>query len=190
MNCIKNKFFLVFGCLICMASCTTISVKTNQQTQAVALPDGSVVLLNQNSEIEYQKDFGDRQVTLHGEAFFKVQKAEVPFVVSTSNGKVTVLGTSFNVQEDEKQLAVEVETGSVELKVKDQISRLKRGESAVYNDAKGLFEKGKAEFKHHVWTNDLKDDLEKIGAEAKESGKKIGNEFQKLGRKIKKEVKD
>jgi len=190
MNCIKNKFLLFFGCLIGLASCTTISVKTNQQTQAVALPDGSVVLLNQNSELEYQKEFGDRQVTLQGEAFFKVHKAEVPFVVNTSNGQITVLGTSFNVKEDEKQLEVEVETGSVELKVKDQISQLKRGESAIYNGAKGLFEKGKAEFKHHIWTDNLKDDLDEIGDEVKKSSKKVGKEFQKLGRKIKKEVKD
>ena len=190
MDSIKNRFFLFFGSLLFLTSCTTISVKTDQQTQSVLLPDGSVVLLNQNSELEYQKDFGDRQVTLRGEAFFKVQKAEVPFVVSTSNGQITVLGTAFNVKEDEKQLEVEVETGSVELKVKDQITKVKRGESAVYDDAKGLFEKGKAEFKHHIWTDDLKDDLEEVGAEAKESGKKIGKEFQKLGRRIKKEVKD
>jgi len=190
MDSIKKRFFLFLGCLISLASCSTISVRTDQQTQAVSLPDGSVVLLNQNSELEYQKDFSDRQVTLRGEAFFKVQKAKEPFVVSTSNGQITVLGTSFNVKEDDQQLEVEVETGSVQLKVKDQISKLKRGESAVYNDVKGLFEKGKAQFKHHVWTDDLKDDIKEIGEEAKKSGKKIGKEFQKLGRKIKKEVKD
>ena len=190
MNIFKNRFFTIFGCLLILASCTTISVKTDQHSQSIALPDGSVVLLNSNSELVYDKDFDDRLVTMQGEAFFKVQKSDVPFVVQTSNGKITVLGTSFNVKEDKEQLEVEVETGSVEVKVDDQISKLKRGESTIYNDAKGLFEKGKAQFKYHIWTDDLKEDIEEIGDEAKESGKKIGKEFQKLGRKIKQEVKD
>ncbi|MEG2229127.1 MAG: DUF4974 domain-containing protein, partial [Odoribacter sp.] len=41
-----------------------------------------------------------REVFLKGEAYFKVAKNEAqPFIVSTSNGQIQVMGTSFNVRD-------------------------------------------------------------------------------------------
>ncbi|WP_456424390.1 FecR family protein [Lutibacter sp.] len=64
----------------------------------VALLDGSEVILNSKSEISYNKRTWkkEREVTLKGEAYFKVQKGST-FTVKTINGSVTVLGTQFNV---------------------------------------------------------------------------------------------
>lgn len=65
------------------------------------LPDGSVVTLNSGTRISYASTFGEetRQVKLtRGEVFFEVTKAEQPFSVQTFNGRVTVLGTQFNVR--------------------------------------------------------------------------------------------
>ncbi|AMC11755.1 hypothetical protein Lupro_10950 [Lutibacter profundi] len=64
----------------------------------VALLDGSEVILNSKSEISYNKKTWrkEREVTLKGEAYFKVQKGST-FTVKTLNGFVTVLGTQFNV---------------------------------------------------------------------------------------------
>ena len=64
------------------------------------LPDNSQVTLNSGSEIEYKKANweNDRSLELNGEAYFKVAKGKI-FEVNTPLGKVTVLGTQFNVKQ-------------------------------------------------------------------------------------------
>lgn len=180
---------LTLGALIA-SSCNTTNISSYNEKQSIHLPDGSIVLLNKNSTVRYNTSFEDRSIELDGEAFFIVEKGKVPFVVTTPSGTVTVLGTAFNVKSDDEQLEVEVEKGSIEMKVDEQIQKIKRGECAIYNKSKDLFEKGKAEFEHHIWTEDFQDDLEEIGHEIKKSGRKIGKEFKKLGRKIKDEIED
>lgn len=66
----------------------------------LSLPDGSRIWLNAASAITYPGTFGDgkREVTLRGEAYFEVAKdAARPFIVNTETQRVTVLGTSFNI---------------------------------------------------------------------------------------------
>ncbi len=65
----------------------------------ITLPDDSEVILNAKSSLEYDKDDweeGERNVSLDGEAFFKVEKGS-DFVVDADDGKVAVLGTQFTV---------------------------------------------------------------------------------------------
>jgi len=66
---------------------------------AFELPDGSKVLLNSKSTIEFNKHNweNNRTLQLKGEAFFDVAKGN-KFTVKTSQGKVSVLGTEFNVK--------------------------------------------------------------------------------------------
>lgn len=67
----------------------------------VILPDGSEVILNSESTIEFPNSFlgNERHVKLKGEAFFKVAKNEKsPFIVSTDRVDVKVLGTEFNLK--------------------------------------------------------------------------------------------
>ena len=65
---------------------------------AATLPDGSTVELNSGSRIQYARDFEtEREVLLEGEAFFDVRESNIPFIVTTFNGSVEVLGTRFNV---------------------------------------------------------------------------------------------
>lgn len=92
----------------------TISVSTNYgEIKEQQLPDGSIVSLNANSTIDYQKDFkSDREVRLEGEAFFEVQKGS-KFTVVTASGNVEVLGTSFNVNAKNQTLSVYCRTGKV-----------------------------------------------------------------------------
>lgn len=71
----------------------------NGEQKEVKLPDGSVVLLNQNSSLAYNEEFKNRQVTLEGEAFFDITKQDgAKFEIQTARTKTTVLGTSFNVR--------------------------------------------------------------------------------------------
>ena len=80
---------------------------TGQDTQIVnpagahltyTFPDNSQVKLNADSRITFSPDSWNksRLVNLQGEAFFEVQKGST-FTVETDHGKVTVLGTSFNI---------------------------------------------------------------------------------------------
>ena len=64
------------------------------------LSDGTLVWLNADSEIKFPNRFDkkERTVSVKGELFFDVAKdKEHPFIVETPNGKISVLGTAFNV---------------------------------------------------------------------------------------------
>ncbi len=82
------------------------------------LPDGSVVALNSNSKLVFQRNFkgNTREVTIYGEAFFDVKHdASKPFIINAGNAQVKVLGTSFNVKAypETESVEVVVATGKV-----------------------------------------------------------------------------
>lgn len=80
---------------------TLTEVKTDAEMKEVNLPDGSVVKLNANSKLAYEKGFGEahRNIILKGGANFDVERNEsLSFVIEANNGKVEVLGTSFDVK--------------------------------------------------------------------------------------------
>jgi ferric-dicitrate binding protein FerR (iron transport regulator) len=84
------------------------------------LPDGSTVVLNAASSIEYPKAFGTdtRVVKLQGEAFFEVAKdADRPFRVLSPEFEVEVLGTTFNVNANLPSPEVALVEGKVKVKV-------------------------------------------------------------------------
>lgn len=81
-------------------SYTYIYSPRGQRTQVI-LPDSTKVWLNSETSIRYPASFNrkSREVTIEGEAFFKVKKnPDKPFYVNTSDIKVKVYGTSFNVK--------------------------------------------------------------------------------------------
>ncbi|MCB6972177.1 MULTISPECIES: FecR family protein [Butyricimonas] len=65
----------------------------------LTLSDGTKVWLNSDSQLTYPVNFTDstREVTISGEAYFSVNHSDVPFIVKTDRGNITVLGTEFNV---------------------------------------------------------------------------------------------
>lgn len=78
----------------------TYRVPVGQTSSQFTLPDGSTVALSAGSQLSYNATFGRdaRMVTLHGRAFFDVEKSTVPFEVHTFDAVTTVLGTSFGVE--------------------------------------------------------------------------------------------
>ncbi len=91
------------------------------------LPDNSVVTLNKNSTLFYDKPFNKevREVRLKGEAFFKVAPdKQKPFEIEVNNIRVHVVGTSFNVKSDNTGTEVIVETGVVTVNIKDKSVRV------------------------------------------------------------------
>lgn len=83
----------------------------------ITLSDSSKIFLNSESKIEYPKDFnqGERWVRLTGEAFFEVRKNGKPFSVIANNTEIKVLGTSFNVKEENNDLSVALVSGKVQI---------------------------------------------------------------------------
>lgn len=120
------------------------------EKRTVTLPDGSRVVLNANSQIEFAsepKDNTPREVWMTGEAYFEVvhknktgtpiQEAE-RFIVHLPNMNVEVLGTTFTINTRREQEQVVLQTGSVKVQVrsKPETIYLKPGELISYNKDK------------------------------------------------------
>lgn len=70
------------------------------KTSEIILPDGTAVFLNAGSRLVYPEYFDEktREVFLVGEAFFEVEHDKnKPFVVQTTDIRIRVLGTRFNI---------------------------------------------------------------------------------------------
>jgi len=114
---------------------------TENNTEEVTLPDGSLVTLNTNSSLRYRKRFENnlRALSLEGEAFFEVERDENrTFIVSVDGVEVKVLGTSFNVSayQGNEDIEVIVSSGQVALTKPGQIPEsviLKPGNKGVYS---------------------------------------------------------
>ncbi|MFK8162202.1 MAG: FecR family protein [Lewinella sp.] len=87
--------------------------------QLEELKDGSSVKLNDGSTVTFASSDTLRLATLSGEAYFDVEKSEIPFVVQTELGRVTVVGTSFNVYSRAGEMRVSCTSGKVRVKFND-----------------------------------------------------------------------
>jgi len=89
----------------------------NAEQRVVTLSDGTTVTLNANSTLELPEGkltATERLVSLDGEAYFDVAKdANRPFLVSTNDATVRVLGTRFNVRERRGSTRIFLEEGEV-----------------------------------------------------------------------------
>ena len=122
-----------------------IITTSNNEYKNFQLPDGSTVYLNSGSSIKFlsrsegsQKMFdnGKRNVSLKGEAFFSVTKNNNPFIITTANARITVLGTKFDVLSRNENTRVVVKEGKVNFSqkinskgtdlIKDQLSCIKK----------------------------------------------------------------
>jgi transmembrane sensor len=91
---------------------------TNQTIKTVILPDGSQISLHVGSQISYPEKFEEssRKINVTGTVFCNViHKETAPFVISTNQLQVQVLGTSFEVDANAINSHVIVETGRVKV---------------------------------------------------------------------------
>lgn len=100
------------------------------QTKLVTLPDNSEVVLNAASKLSFnEKKWAiKRDLTLEGEAYFKVQKGQT-FSVSTKVGVVKVLGTQFNVKERKNYFEVHCYEGLVNVTYNNETIKLPAGKT-------------------------------------------------------------
>lgn len=117
---------------------------TYSQQQSVELPDGSLVKLNANSSLTYNKKWDkeeSRKVWLRGEAFFEVEKkveTSQKFQVITKDLTVEVLGTVFNVNSHQEATKVFLEEGKIKLNLHgmEQAMLMEPGELVAYSESK------------------------------------------------------
>jgi len=127
----------------------------------VQLPDGSLVWINAGTSLRYPTAFTgkERLVELEGEAYFEVAKdASRPFIVQSGQGRITVLGTHFNVRayKDEPGMKTTLKEGSVLLQSISAAEKLKPGESGIIEKSTTAIEVQQANIEQdHDWKTGL-----------------------------------
>lgn len=105
------------------AAASRYFVTKRGERKQLTLPDGSQVFLNSESSLKYSREFGDtsREMTLTGEAFFKVAPdAAKPFVIHTAKSTTRVLGTEFDLKcYPGDEISISVKEGKVAFFAKD-----------------------------------------------------------------------
>lgn len=102
-----------------------INLVAADEHRKIKLPDGSIVILNNTSTLEFPVSFSGktREVILKGEGYFDIRhNAEKPFIVHTGKLSTTVLGTAFNIKayDHENNVVVTVTRGKVMVKNEDK----------------------------------------------------------------------
>ncbi len=107
------------------------------EQKTIALLDGSQVILNAGSTLKYNKKTWNksRELSLDGEAYFKVSKGKT-FKVHTTNGDVTVLGTQFNVSSESGYFDVVCYEGRVQVNTSNFMDILTPGKSVTFVNGK------------------------------------------------------
>lgn len=130
-----------------------VNAVARSEHKKIVLPDGSTVILNNNSTLEYPEQFSGatRTVKLNGEGYFEIQPDPAgPFIVESGKLKTTVLGTAFNIKtlNGDSGIIVTVTTGKVSVADEHKVlGILTPNEQMVFH------------------TDDKKPDLVKVAAE-------------------------
>lgn len=131
-------FVLALGITFVMKNFVPETQKANfGERTSFLLPDNSEVVLNSGSEINYKKWNWDnkRHLQLEGEAYFKVSKGR-RFEVQTNLGKVSVLGTQFNVKARKNRFDVICYEGRVKVNYGSTQIILTHGQSVTFENGK------------------------------------------------------
>ncbi len=130
----------------------SVTASADQKSSPVLLPDGSSITMNEGAKIVYPEKFASdvRHINFRGEAYFNVaSNPEKPMIIATDNVRVKVLGTSFNLcNNDNNEISVYLESGKVlfysvdntDGTVLEQVI-LVPGQKAVFNKTTGLISK-------------------------------------------------
>ena len=135
---------------------TDLIVSSDDSFKEQQLRDGTQVDLNRHSTIGYSDAAdGTRQVVLNGDAFFDVKRDETrPFVISTDEVNVKVLGTSFYVdgRDEQDQIQVIVASGTVAMEAANKKVVLEKGDIGVYTKSnKQLIKKQNQDANYLAW---------------------------------------
>ena len=109
---------------------TNTIITHTAENKTLQLADGSKVILNSESKIIYDQDYniGNRSIKFEGEGYFDIVKGDIPFIIDTQHGKITVLGTIFNVHARKNGFEVGVSQGNVKVSNKTLDVHLAEGQ--------------------------------------------------------------
>ena len=125
------------------------------------LPDGTQISLNQFASVKYRPgiDKKQRRLELSGDAFFEVERDTArPFVITTQNIKIEVLGTAFYVDArvNLTQIQVIVQSGSVAVTAGSKKITLSANEIGIYDKTTGgLIKKQNENVNYMAWKTGL-----------------------------------
>lgn len=123
----------------------TLEISSLNIIKTDTLPDGSLIVLNKNSELTYIATHKARKVLLKGEAFFNVvHDNEMPFEILINDVIIKDIGTSFNVKAPagSTEIEVAVESGIVQFYSTSSTGvTLVKGDKAVYSAISKRFQK-------------------------------------------------
>ena len=134
---LKRRLPLAYGLIILLLfplaydAFSKKQIKTRPaEEKSVLLSDGTKVILNSDSELTYNRNYNknNRSVHLIGEAYFSVEKGNIPFNVLTPYGKISVLGTSFNIRARNDGFEVGVNDGEVQVSNENSLLNLSKGQ--------------------------------------------------------------
>lgn len=116
----------------------TVAAKTYLRVnERHALPDGSLVELNDGARIALRFTAGERRVQLTGEGHFTVTPdATRPFVVEAGGATVRAVGTAFNVRLGAEAVEVLVTEGSVRVAPPPGATAAEAGDAAALVEAR------------------------------------------------------
>lgn len=118
-------------------STAVLTVPRGKGTYSLSMQDGSVIVLNADSRVEFPLSFRgstQREISISGEAYVTVAaNAEQPFTVHLPDGKnVDVLGTEFNLNTYDSGIAkISLVKGSVRVRAGNKSQLLTPGNTAT-----------------------------------------------------------
>jgi ferric-dicitrate binding protein FerR (iron transport regulator) len=112
--------------------------QTTDEVASLNLADGTSITMNRKSRLKWSKQYSKtaREVSLDGEAFFDVaHNPTKPFIISTDEIKIKVLGTSFNVWHDydHEEIKTNVARGKVMMYDANKSIVIGAGMTGVYH---------------------------------------------------------
>ncbi|WP_396190964.1 FecR family protein [Flavobacterium sp.] len=155
-----------FGLFFAYNTFTPITeLAENGKKTTFLLPDNSEVVLNSGSQIDYSKWNWDdnRKLELNGEAYFKVAKGK-KFEVNTKLGKVSVLGTQFNVKARKDRFDVVCFEGKVKVNFNAQEVILTPGQMVSFEGNVRIISKTISDAKPVWLSKELSFEKEKLTA--------------------------
>ncbi|WP_395074472.1 FecR family protein [Flavobacterium sp.] len=182
----KTWVFRMAACIVLLLSLTFVlktnvtatEIAQNGQKKSFELPDNSEVVLNSGSEIVYKKWNWDnnRKLNLNGEAYFKVTKGKT-FEVATPLGKVTILGTQFNVKSRESRFDVTCYEGRVRVNYNNTEIIITKGMRVAFENNKKIIIPN-TEFTQPKWiNNEITFDKENLNTIIKEINRQYNIEI-------------
>ncbi len=146
--------------VIVLGVALTINLFVRDSDDSTRLADGSEIALHGESTIQSVNITDEvREVRLNGKAYFDIKRDENrPFIITTNNARIEVLGTSFVIDATEESTEVCVESGLVALikpgekGATDLSVRLTEGEMGTVNKlTRGIIKRNNNNVNYLAW---------------------------------------